>query len=92
MGGRWRSARWCRASTSSNAYAVDALGRLGGPDAEAAMLELTSEESSDVRRFAAYALSRLGTETARIQLGEMAGNDPEPSVRAAAVNSLDRKQ
>ena len=56
------------------------------------MLELTSEESSDVRRFAAYALSRLGTETARIQLGEMAGNDPEPSVRAAAVNSLDRKQ
>jgi hypothetical protein len=44
------------------------------------------------RRFAAYALSRLGTETAPIQLGEMAGNDPEPSVRAAPVNSLDRKQ
>ena len=72
--------------------AVDALGRLGGPDAEDAVLELTRDESPDVRRFAAYALSRLGTETTRIQLGEMARNDPEPSVRAAAVSSLDREQ
>jgi HEAT repeat protein len=71
---------------------VDALGRLGGPDAEDAALELSGDESPDVRRFAAYALSRLGTETARIRLGEMAGNDPEPTVRTAAVSSLDREQ
>jgi HEAT repeat protein len=72
--------------------AVDALGRIGGPDAEDAVLELSGDESPDVRRFAAYALSRLSTETARIQLGEMARNDSEPSVRAAAVSSLDREQ
>ena len=72
--------------------AVDAAGRLGGPDAEDAVLELSGDESPDVRRFAAYALSRLGTQTARIRLGEMAADDAEPTVRAAAVSSLDREQ
>ena len=72
--------------------AVDALGRLGGPDAEDAVLELRVDESPDVRRFAACAPSRLGTRTARIRLGEMAGNDAGPTVRAAAVSSLDREQ
>ena len=67
--------------------AVDALGRLGGPDAEAAVLQTTEDESPDVRRFAAYALSNLGTETARDRLREMEETDPEQSVRAAAARS-----
>ena len=67
--------------------AVDALGRMGGPDAEAAVLRMTEDESPDVRRFAAYALSNLGTETARYRLREMEETDPEQSVRAAAARS-----
>ena len=67
--------------------AVDALGRMGGPDAEAAVLRMTEDESPDVRRFAAYALSNLGTETARDRLREMEETDPEQSVRAAAARS-----
>ena len=56
------------------------------------MLELSGDESPHVRRFAAYALSRLETQTARIRRGEMAADDAEPTVRAAAVSSLDREQ
>jgi HEAT repeat protein len=72
--------------------ALDALGRMGGPDAEDAVLALADDESPDVRRFAAYALSRLGTEAAQTQLGEMAENDPAPSVRTAASRSQRRAQ
>ena len=67
--------------------AVDALGRMGGPDAEAAVLRMTEDESPDVRRFAAYALSNLGTEAARDRLRDMEETDPEQSVRAAAARS-----
>ena len=67
--------------------AVDALGRMGGPDAEAAVLQTTEDESPDVRRFAAYALSNLGTEAARDRLRDMEETDPEDFVRAAAARS-----
>jgi HEAT repeat protein len=67
--------------------AVDALGRLGGPDAEAAVLQTTEDESPDVRRFAAYALSNLGTEVARERLRDMEETDPVQWVRAAAAGS-----
>jgi HEAT repeat protein len=67
--------------------AVDALGRLGGPDAEVAVLQMTEDEAPDVRRFAAYALSNLGTEAARDRLREMEETDPVRSVRAAAARS-----
>ena len=67
--------------------AVDALGRMGGPDAEAAVLLITEDESPDVRRFAAYALSNLETEAARDRLRDMEETDPEDFVRAAAARS-----
>src|SRR5215217_5757717 len=67
--------------------AVDALGRIGGPDAEAAVVQMTEDESPDVRRFAAYVLSNLGTEAARDRLRDMEETDPEDFVRAAAARS-----
>lgn len=72
--------------------AVDALGRIGGPDAEAAVLDLSDDESPDVRRFAAYALSRLDTDVARNRLGEMKDSDPMSSTRVAAARSLRHRQ
>jgi HEAT repeat protein len=67
--------------------ALDALGQMGGPEAEAAVLRMTEGESPDVRRFAAYALSNLGTGVARERLREMEESDPEQLVRAAAARS-----
>jgi len=72
--------------------ALDALGRIGGPDAEAAVLQMTEDESPDIRRFAAYALSKLGTPTALERLHDLEGTDPERLVRTAAARSLRRKQ
>jgi HEAT repeat protein len=72
--------------------AVDALGRIGGPDAEAAVLQMTDDESPDVRRFAAYALSNLGTEVARDRLRDMEETDPVQWVRAAAAGSGRREE
>jgi HEAT repeat protein len=71
--------------------AVDALGRLGGPDAEAAVFEVAGDDSPDVRRFAAYALANLGTEAARDRLRDMQSSDPERTVRVAAERSLRRR-
>jgi HEAT repeat protein len=67
--------------------AVDALGRLGGPDAEAAVLQMTEDESPDVRRFAAYALSNLGTAPGQDRLRDLEETDPVQFVRAAAARS-----
>jgi HEAT repeat protein len=72
--------------------AVDALSRIGGPEAESAVLEATADESPDVRRFAAYGLSRLDSQSARDRLEELARADPERSVRAAAIRGSRRAQ
>ena len=72
--------------------AVDALGRLESPVAEAAVLDLAADDSPDVRRFAAYALSNLATEAARGRLRDMESTDPERYVRAAAERSLRDRQ
>jgi HEAT repeat protein len=72
--------------------AVDALGQLDTPDAEAGVLDLAGDDSPDVRRFAAYALSNLPTEAARVRLRDMQRTDPERIVRAAAERSLRRQQ
>jgi HEAT repeat protein len=71
--------------------AVDALGQLDSPDAEAAVLDLAGDDSPDVRRFAAYALSNLATEAARGRLRDMQSTDPERFVRVAADRSLRRR-
>jgi HEAT repeat protein len=71
--------------------AVDALGRLDSPEAEAAVMDLAGDESPDVRRFAAYALSNVTTDPARGLLRDMLSTDPEQSVRDAAERSLRRR-
>lgn len=68
--------------------AVAALGRIGGADAEVAVLELTEDASPDVRRFAAYALAELGTPIALNRLRNLRRVDPEEFVRTAAARSL----
>jgi HEAT repeat protein len=70
------------------ANAVDALGRIGGPDAETVVLDAAEDTSPDVRRFAAYALARLGSERARGVLRTLAVEDPAEPVRAAASRGL----
>jgi HEAT repeat protein len=72
--------------------AVDALRQLDAPDAEEAVLDLAGDDSPDVRRFAAYALSSLPTEAARGRLRDMQRTDPEQFVRAAAEQSLRRRE
>ena len=56
--------------------AVEALGRLDGPDAEAAVLDLAGDDSPDVRRFAAYALSNVATDAALGRLRDMQSYGP----------------
>jgi HEAT repeat protein len=72
--------------------AVAALGQLDSPDAEAAVMDLSGDDSPDVRRFAAYALSNLATEAARDRLRDLQSTDPERFVRAAAERSLPRQR
>jgi len=72
--------------------AVDALGRLDSPDAEAAVLELAGDNSPDVRRFAAYALYNLATEASLGRLRDMQRTDPEQFVRTAAERSQGGEQ
>lgn len=68
--------------------AVAALGQLDSPDAEAAVLDLSGDDSPDVRRFAVYALANLATETALERLRVMQSEDPERFVRAIANRTL----
>ncbi len=64
--------------------AVTALGLIGGPEAQAAVLYAATDQSADVRRFAVHALAHLGTDTSRQRLSELARDDPADLVRAAA--------
>lgn len=67
--------------------AVDALGNIGGTEAEDGVLQLAQDESSDVRRLATYALANLGTSTSPTRLDRMASSDPAGRVRRAAARA-----
>src|SRR4029077_5234324 len=56
--------------------AVSALGSIGGPAAQTAVLRAATDQSADVRRFAVHALARLDTDIARQRLSELAREDP----------------
>lgn len=63
--------------------AIDALGRLGGSEAQAAVLKHADDHSPQVRKFVVYALTRLDSPKARDTLQRIKQNDPAEFVRAA---------
>lgn len=70
---------------------VDALGRLGTPEAVTAVLEQSRHPSPDVRRFAAYALERAGTQPALARLREMSEADEADFVQTRVRDLLERR-
>ena len=69
----------------ARARAVDALGRLGGPEALEAVLAHVNDPSPHVRKFVVYGLGRSGDARTNTVLKSMATNDPEEFVRALAA-------
>jgi HEAT repeat protein len=63
--------------------AIDALGRLGGPEARAEMLKQTDDPSPQVRKFVVHALKRLGGPNAQDALQRIKQHDPAEFVRGA---------
>lgn len=61
--------------------AIDALGRLGGAEAQAVVLEHADDPSPQVRKFTVHALTRLDTPKARDVLQRMKQGDPAEFVR-----------
>lgn len=70
---------------------VDALGRLGTQEAVTAVLQQSRHPSPDVRRFAAYALERVGTPPAIARLREMSEVDEAEFVQARVQALLTRR-
>jgi HEAT repeat protein len=61
--------------------AIDALGRLGTPEAIAEISAQRADESPQVRKFVVLALKRSRTREARRAVTEIAADDPEEWVR-----------
>ena len=72
--------------------AADALGRLATPEAQSAVMELSHDSAPQVRKFAARALARIGTNAAVGHLRGMVDGDAEPFVRASAGKVLSRME
>lgn len=72
--------------------AADALGRLATAEAQAAVMELSHDRAPQVRKFAAKALARIGTNAAIGHLRGMIDGDEEPFVRASAGKVLSRME
>jgi HEAT repeat protein len=64
--------------------AARALGQLKRSDALAPLVAVSHDEVAEVRIAAAHALHALNVPRARERLAQMAKDDPEPRVRAAA--------
>ena len=65
--------------------AIDTLGRLGGPQAEAAVLKHVDDASPQVRKFVVYALKRLNSPNSREVLQRITHNDSADFVRKAGL-------
>ena len=68
---------------------MDALGRVGSAEAEAAVSSYAEDESPQVRKFVVLALRRIGTPQSRAKLKQMAQQDAEGWVRKLAAGQLD---
>ena len=72
--------------------AADALGRLATPEAQAKVVELSLDAAPQVRKFAAKALARIGTQATIGHLRGMVDGDEESFVRATAGKVLSRME
>ena len=72
--------------------AANALGRLATPEAQQAVMDLSYDRAPQVRKFAARALARIGTNATLGHLRGMVDGDEEPFVRAAAGKVLSRME
>ena len=70
--------------------AVDALGRLGTPEATGAARSLAEHESPQVRKFVVKALGRSADPEAQDTLAAIAANDPADFVRSSARELTDQ--
>jgi len=83
----WLQARLQSPSPLVRAAAATALGDIGNPAAQAALMLTTGDNESLVRAAIAKALGQIGTVYASQQLAVMM-NDPDPTVRAMAIWGL----
>lgn len=70
--------------------AATALGRLGDPAAGDVLARLLDDDEASVRRAAARALGQVGSERHVKDLNALTTKDPNPGVRQAANEALDR--
>lgn len=69
-------------------YATAALGSIGGPEATAKLIELTSDSDDGVRLYAVHGLARIRDPQAAPRLMEVLKSDEDGSVRATAAFAL----
>jgi HEAT repeat protein len=69
---------------------VEALGRMKHPEATEALSAALDDERAEVRLAALLALRRLGSLSTERKVLNMAHNDPDPGVREAAEQALQR--
>ena len=70
--------------------AIDALGRLGTPEARRAIIDHRDAESPDIRRQVVNALSRIGDEASREELSALLEEEEVDFVRESAQRQLKR--
>jgi HEAT repeat protein len=69
---------------------VEALGRMKHPEASEALSGALDDDRPEVRLAALLALRRLGSHVSERKLWSMAHSDPDPGVREAAQQALQR--
>jgi HEAT repeat protein len=69
---------------------VEALGRMKHPEASQALSAALDDERPEVRLAALLALRRLGSHVSERKLWSLAQSDPDPGVREAAQQGLQR--
>jgi len=70
--------------------AVEALGRMKHPEASEILTRALDDDRPEVRLTALLAIRRLGSLASERKLLQIAHNDPDPGVRAAAEQALQR--
>lgn len=69
---------------------VEVVGRMKHPKASELLGRALEDETPAVRLAAVFALKRLGSRTAERKMSHMVRSDPDPAVRKAAEQSLER--
>jgi len=69
---------------------VEALGRMKHPEASAVLSRGLDDDRPEVRLAAVLAIRRLGSLSSEKKLLHIAQNDPDPGVREAAIETIQR--